>query len=143
MRAKSLKLSTIALTSIALISGCAAPQQGGTILSSAATARATSQSSGELLYVSVWAKRGGVIEAFDPTTRAEVYTIKTRAFGLCSDSAGDIFATSEDGGLLEYAHGGNSPIAEINYSNYPQGCAIDPKTRNLAAVALFERRRRA
>jgi hypothetical protein len=58
--------------------------------------------------------------------------------GVCSDTKGDVFVTAvwtED--VLEFAHGGTSPIAKLgDYGYYPNGCAVDPATGNLA-VANF------
>ncbi len=54
--------------------------------------------------------------------------------GLCSDRAGNVYAVnSADFQLLEYAHGGTSPIATIsNGRQYPFSCAVDWKTGQLA-----------
>lgn len=56
--------------------------------------------------------------------------------GLCSDKNGNVFiadvGTQE---VVEYAHGGDAPIATLNDSgNYPNGCAVDPSTGNLAVA---------
>jgi hypothetical protein len=50
-----------------------------------------------------------------------------------------VFITNEDSGeILEYAHGGRKPIAELNAGlSSTVGCAIDPTTGNLA-VSTFE-----
>jgi len=136
---KTLEFSRNALScsmAAALLAGCGGSQSVSPpgMVNSAKVPR-TSDGSGNLVYVSVSTKRGGVIEAFDYATGKEVLTLQTHAFGLCSDATGNVFATNYEGGLLEYAHGGGSPIAEIVYGNYPQGCAVDPNTGNLAAVA--------
>jgi hypothetical protein len=58
------------------------------------------------------------------------------AQGECVDSAGDVFVTtasaSDTGTIFEYAHGGSSPVAQLNDPGYPWGCAIDPATGTLA-----------
>ena len=56
------------------------------------------------------------------------------AAGLCLDSKGDVFAVSASNSqILEYAHGGTTPISTLDDSgNAPNGCAIDPTTGNLA-----------
>jgi hypothetical protein len=69
-------------------------------------------------------------------------------FGECADSAGDVFIVAYSNGsdtsstIYEYAHGGTSPIATLNDPNTAQGCAVDPKTGDLAAagdgVAIFK-----
>jgi hypothetical protein len=62
-------------------------------------------------------------------------------FGLCSDSAGDVFATSvasrSQSYILEYAHGGTEPIATLTDPGWPNGCAVDPATGNVAVTNYF------
>jgi len=62
---------------------------------------------------------------------------------LCSDpNTGNVFVTSaafnSSQEILEYAHGGTTPIATLNvpsaYTNV-FGCSVDPTTGNLAAAA--------
>ncbi len=56
--------------------------------------------------------------------------------GECVDKAGNVFivnATLSE--VLEYAHGGTSPIATLLDSGYyPLGCSVDPTTGNLAVT---------
>lgn len=56
--------------------------------------------------------------------------------GLCADKRGDVFVTTfADQEILEYAHGGTSPIATLtNSGEYMEGCSVDPKTGNLAVI---------
>ena len=58
------------------------------------------------------------------------------AHGECVDKRGDVFITETRGQrILEYAHGGTSPIARLNDPGYyPLGCAIDSRTGNLAVT---------
>ena len=57
-------------------------------------------------------------------------------FGECVDNKGDVFiANYEASNILEYAHGGTSPIATLSDPGYlPIGCAVDPTTGNLAVT---------
>ncbi|HVR45637.1 MAG TPA: hypothetical protein VMT95_03180 [Candidatus Binatia bacterium] len=57
-------------------------------------------------------------------------------YGMCSDAAGDVFIPEYfQNEILEYAHGGSSPIATINtIYDFPSGCSIDPTTGNLATA---------
>ena len=59
-------------------------------------------------------------------------------YGMCSDADGDVFIPEYfQNEILEYAHGGSSPIATINtIYNFPSGCSIDPTTGNLATATL-------
>jgi hypothetical protein len=56
--------------------------------------------------------------------------------GVCSDASGNVYVTAfwtED--ILEFAHGGTSPIAKLgDYGYYPFGCAVDPTTGDLAVA---------
>jgi hypothetical protein len=71
------------------------------------------------------------------------------AFGLCTDAAGDVFMAMAEGfTLFEYAHGGTSPVAQLEDSDQlPLGCSVDRRTGNLAAadvtgnVAVFKNAR--
>jgi hypothetical protein len=56
--------------------------------------------------------------------------------GECVDKKGDVFFTSFAGEqILEYAHGGTSPINTLsNPSEYMEGCSVDPKTGDLAVI---------
>jgi hypothetical protein len=57
---------------------------------------------------------------------------------MCVDAAGDVFIPNYGlSQILEYAHGGTSPIATLKDSGaVPYSCSIDPKSGNLA-VANF------
>lgn len=58
-------------------------------------------------------------------------------FYLCADKAGNIFLSQyTDGthGILEYAHGGTTPIATIKTAGPPWGCSVDPVTGDLAVA---------
>jgi hypothetical protein len=61
--------------------------------------------------------------------------------GLCSDSAGNVFVTSEGSRsqsyILEYAHGGTEPISTLDDPGLPWGCAVDPTTGNVAVTNVF------
>ncbi len=60
--------------------------------------------------------------------------------GECVDKSGDVFVVDfgfegETPGVVEYAHGGTSPIATLSDPGYyPGSCSIDPTTGNLAVT---------
>jgi hypothetical protein len=56
--------------------------------------------------------------------------------GECVDRAGNVFIVNlGKGNIVEYAHGGTTPIATLaNGGETLVGCAVDPKTGNLAAT---------
>lgn len=55
---------------------------------------------------------------------------------LCSDKSGDVFVVDEAGPVQVFAHGGTSPIRELQTTGAPDGCAVDPVTGNLAVTNL-------
>jgi hypothetical protein len=61
-------------------------------------------------------------------------SLNVSGYNLCSDEKGDIFVPTSGYVVLEYAHGGASPIATLHGGDIPLGCAIDPTTGNLAVT---------
>ncbi len=52
----------------------------------------------------------------------------------CVDSQGDVFI-SNDTNIVEYAHGGTSPVATLSLpGDQARGCSVDPVTGNLAVA---------
>ena len=65
-----------------------------------------------------------------------------RPVGVCSDKDGNVFVTgyTSESEILEYAHGGTTPIATLadSPSNATiAGCAVDQDTENLAVANEF------
>ncbi len=60
-------------------------------------------------------------------------------YGECTDKSGNVYvADFAAADIVEYAHGGTTPIKTLTDSyGYPIGCSVDPTTGNLA-VANFE-----
>ncbi len=91
---------------------------------------------GNLLYVSRYGL--GEVSVFSYPKGAPVGTLTgfETPEGLCSNKNGDIFVVDETAQqVVEYAHGGTSPIATLDDSgNLPHGCAIDPTSGDLAVV---------
>jgi hypothetical protein len=58
--------------------------------------------------------------------------------GLCTDKAGNVFVTNTgDSNIVEYAHGGTSPIATLSDPDYyPYDCSVDPIHGNLAVANI-------
>lgn len=56
--------------------------------------------------------------------------------GECADTAGDVWIVEEGpNDIVEYAHGGATPIATLtDPNNAPEGCSVDPTTGNLAVA---------
>jgi hypothetical protein len=92
-----------------------------------------------LLYVSTF--------PFSRESDVEIYTYGERKFvgyltiknpqHLCSDEAGNVFIPDGSASkILEYAHGGTTPIATFNDPDFPRACSADKVTGNLAVVDL-------
>lgn len=55
--------------------------------------------------------------------------------GMCVDTKGNIFVTEFNANaVLEYAHGGSSPIASLYDPGQPVACSFDRRTGNLAVT---------
>jgi hypothetical protein len=148
---KSFRFSRYAFSggvAVVLLAGCGGPQPPigapgampqASILAMHAE-RSTSwmkrgtSSSGNLLYVS----NENVVAVFALPAGELVGTLSgfSTPVGLCSDKDGNVFVVDEGSAtIVEYAHGGTNPIATLSDSgNGPDGCYVDPTTRNLAVV---------
>lgn len=55
--------------------------------------------------------------------------------GICVDKSGDVYIANEDGDdIIEYAHGGTTPIKTLADSDGAIDCSIDATTGNLAVA---------
>ncbi|HEV3092114.1 MAG TPA: hypothetical protein VGX91_11815 [Candidatus Cybelea sp.] len=96
-------------------------------------------SSSDLLYVT--GDCGGVcVFTYPDGVLVQQLSDSDSPFGECVDKAGDVFVADFGGdtgtaAILEYAHGGTSPIATLSDPGYyPESCSIDPTTGNLAVT---------
>jgi hypothetical protein len=138
------------LVGAALFAGCAGPaSQTATpsIRSAALGGRADLSRSwispaaktGALLYVS--SVLTGDVYVYSYATHALVGTLTgfTDPYGLCVDKKGDVWIVNDGASeIVEYAHGGSSPISTLSDSGeYPEGCSVDPTTGNLAVTNFY------
>jgi hypothetical protein len=117
---------------VALLAGCAGLNSGPQSTSQGALVSPQAKGS-ELLYTG---QSNGDVSIFtlNGTKVAEITGVE--AGGLCSDSNGNVFVVQAQG-VTEYAHGGTTPIATLSLSgNTMSGCAVDPKTGNLAVAGI-------
>lgn len=94
----------------------------------------------KLLYVSVYSFiYGSSIYVFNYPAMTLVGNITPAGLGLCSDKKGDVYvATYGSSGIVEYAHGGTTPIKTLPDSNgLSYGCSVDPTTGNLAVTNFY------
>jgi hypothetical protein len=91
---------------------------------------------GDLLYVSD--NLGNNVYVFSYPTGNVVGKLTGfgNPLGECVDTAGDIWiVNSSPPEMVEYAHGGTSPIATLSDpGEEPSGCSVDPTTGNLAVA---------
>jgi hypothetical protein len=62
-----------------------------------------------------------------------VTTIPSPSYSTCSDVSGDVFLTLV-GSIVEYAHGGTTPIGSAPVPGTAFSCSVDPTTGNIAVV---------
>lgn len=158
MRITQTRRYSIWLTTLAALAGCAGgvsqppvdvspPIQGLAIRSGLPLTlhpdlrpswMARGASSQTLLYVSdIGAETVGVFTYPDLKPVGEL-TGFNEPNGLCVDAKGDVFVTNAYAyNILEYAHGGTTPIATLkNDNHYASGCSVDPVTGNLAVANI-------
>lgn len=90
----------------------------------------------DLLYVSSEMTWGINVFSYPQGKREGLLTGIKDPGGLCSDPKGDIFVPQQQGGsILEYAHGGMTPIATLSDPNeQPLSCSVDSATGTLAVT---------
>jgi hypothetical protein len=96
--------------------------------------RAASNSSGDLLYLG--SDDQVYIVTYPQGKWVDDFSLPESPASMCSDKHGNVFVGMPNESILEYAHGGDSPIATLTGAGYPFGCSVDPTTGNLA-VAIF------
>lgn len=137
-----------------MLAGCGAlplslskGQDGGALPAGAPRAMARSAgswmnpraASGDLLYVSDTETNDVYVYSYPDDKPTGTLTGFKEPAGECVDKSGDVFVANTGGDdVLEYAHGGTSPMATLNDPGYfPVGCSIDPTTGNLAVTNNF------
>lgn len=78
----------------------------------------------------------GDVSSYVFTTDGKVIgNITQTGTGACSDKNGDVYFT-EVNSIIEFAHGGTTPIASYAVPGTAYSCSIDPTTGDLAAVVF-------
>jgi hypothetical protein len=90
--------------------------------------------SGDLLYLTGGRTNQVYVFTYPAGKHVQTLTGLQNPNGECVDARGNVYITQSSGDTVEYAHGGSSAINTFYaaYSNY--GCAVDPKTGNLAVA---------
>jgi hypothetical protein len=115
-------------------SGGLSPSVGAHVVERDYQPLSKSSQSGTLLYVSA----DGFLDTYTYPRGVQQQHINTGAAakGLCVDPRGNIFVTDYNNArILEYAHGGASPIAILSDPlPKPIACSVDPVSGNLAVA---------
>jgi len=91
---------------------------------------------GALLYVSDTVSGDVYVFSYPKGKLQQTLTGFADPAGECVDANGNVFIANTGGNnIIEYAHGGSSPIATLKDKGYfPFGCSIDPTTGDLAVT---------
>jgi hypothetical protein len=88
--------------------------------------------SGDLIYATGGC--GGTCVLSYPENKVVGSLSVGRGGGTCVDGSGDVFIGNNNT-IVEYAHGGSTPIATLNLpGDNAEGCSVDPTTGNLAVI---------
>src|SRR5579863_1388101 len=120
--------------SIALLTACAAQGGGSAIPTLVPPTASVAARASALLYVSDTVTGDVYVFSYPKGKLVQTLTGFADPAGECVDATGNVFvANTGSSNVLEYAHGGSSPIATLDDSGYFRvGCAVDPVTGNLA-----------
>ena len=93
----------------------------------------------KLLYVSDAGSNTVDVYLYPKMTPAGVLTGFNEPWGLCSDHHGNVFVADVwNYRVLEFAHGGTSPIASVDDGDgHPENCSVDRGSGNLAVAYYF------
>jgi hypothetical protein len=126
------------------LQGLAAVDRAGAIslgtLHSHASWMEPDASQGALLYVSDWKANKVDVYTYPGDALAGTLTNVEVPAGECVDAAGNVYVVeaAESGKILEFPHGGTSPIATLKAPSQfvPASCSIDPTSGDLAVADI-------
>ena len=127
-----------------LLAGCDNRQDGVPLAASGSHAEhswiSAKSSNADLLYIS---NINGTVTVYDFNTGALVGKLAgfQRPKGECVDGNGDVFITDRVAeNIVEYAHGGTSPLAVIHDDGFQDyACSVDPTTGDLAVANSYQK----
>jgi hypothetical protein len=136
---RSLSCALGAWAAVAMLAGCSgSPSQFSPPQSPAALMDPRAGSSA-LLYVADSGKNDVYVYSFPDGKLMGTLTGFDVPQGECVDGTGNVWITNQSASeIREYAHGGTKPIAILkDPDEYPDSCAVDPKTGDLAVTNGF------
>jgi hypothetical protein len=125
----------------AFLAACAGGIPPAADRSASSSLHSQASSGSDLLYISDSGTNEVYVYSYPDLTLLQTLTGFSTPLRECSDSAGNVFITNTNiGQIVEYAHGGDAPIATLRDPNQlPVDCAVDPLTSNLAVTNYGER----
>lgn len=129
-----------------MIAGCGGPQSPPLNAASTAASGKHTQSwidpaakKQSLLYLSSVLTNDVYVYSYKTQQLVGTLTGFSTPYGLCADKAGNVWIVNDGAQqVVEYAHGGTSSIATLSDpGEYPEGCAVDPTTGNLAVTNFY------
>jgi hypothetical protein len=146
MQNRSLRIAPVIIATI-ILAACAGPGAGTAPQSFAPAARSMTASrmapdakqQPSLLYVSSVLTNDVYVYSYPKGTLEGTLTGFSTPYGLCSDGAGNVWIVNDGANeIVEYAHGGTTPIATLSDPNeFPEGCSVDSTTGNLAVTNFY------
>ena len=130
---------------VALLAGCGGSSQlGPSPIQQGAPQRlalgrswmATEAKNTDLVYVGGY-YGSSAVSAFTYPGLKYVYSISGVTGALCAAKTGNWWAVAPGAdNVLEYAHGGTTPLKTLSIGGEPAGCAVDPTSGDLAVTTL-------
>jgi hypothetical protein len=150
---KSLDIARYVLcgaVAVAMVAGCGGSQNAINVPQGAMAQVTEHEASGSWMLRNssssdlVYAASGKNVYVYSYPGGKQVGTLTgfSDALGACSDAKGNVWIANASPGsylggtLIEYTHGGTTPIATLQDQGYfvPVACSVDPSTGNLAAA---------
>jgi len=139
----ALRLALRVGAGLAILAGCGGSQSpigaSGAMPQSRAIAEKTElrnqSTSGALLYVISYGYSVTML-SYPGLVNNGSFSPQGLATNVCSDKTGNVYVTTGNGVIYEYAHGGMAPIKTLIDPNYSpiHGCSVDSTTGNLAVA---------
>ncbi len=127
------------IAAAAFLAGCGLPAQLGSPplgARAAASWMSADAKTQDLLYISDVGTNEVYVYSYPKGRRVGTLQGFSSPVRVCSDRAGDVFVTNTGAQqILEYAHGGKSPIATYDDHGFlPVDCSVDPVSGTLAVT---------
>jgi hypothetical protein len=121
---------------LAVLAGCRGGLTGAVPANPGTAVDARANNAKDLLYLSDVSTNDVDVYSFPQGRPVATLTGFGKPRSECSDSAGNVWIADISGyDVLEYAHGGTTPVESVSTPGAPQGCSADPVTGALAVTS--------